>query len=201
MGKWMQTATAKVLGIGVLALLMAIPLMQVSSLVAERQAMRTEAVNQIADRQRWPLGERRDGRGFRKLHDHGQVRYQVSPNREAVRLRRGSHPRRSHAHAEALKSCGPHNLAGLHGREGPDDDEQGSELGVRKEALRGQMVDDREGRVTPLIGIVDEHDPLAREGEVRERGLRASIRRAYRQLLRKGDLAREILDQAGPTCP
>ena len=48
MGKWMQTATAKVLGIGVLALLMAIPLMQVSSLVAERQAMRTEAVNQIA---------------------------------------------------------------------------------------------------------------------------------------------------------
>jgi len=48
MGKWMQTATAKVLGIGVLALLMTIPLMQVSGLVAERQALRTEAVNQIA---------------------------------------------------------------------------------------------------------------------------------------------------------
>ena len=48
MGKWMQTATAKVLGIGVLALLMTIPLMQVSGLVAERQAMRTEAIKQIA---------------------------------------------------------------------------------------------------------------------------------------------------------
>ena len=48
MGKWMQTATAKVLGIGVLALLMTIPLMQVSGLVAERQALRTEAINQIA---------------------------------------------------------------------------------------------------------------------------------------------------------
>ncbi|MBD8872343.1 cell envelope integrity protein CreD [Rhodanobacter sp. DHB23] len=48
MGKWMQTATAKVLGIGVLALLMTLPLMQVSGLVAERQALRTEAVNQIA---------------------------------------------------------------------------------------------------------------------------------------------------------
>ena len=48
MGKWMQTVTAKVLGIGALALLMTLPLMQVSGLVAERQALRTEAVNQIA---------------------------------------------------------------------------------------------------------------------------------------------------------
>lgn len=48
MGKWMQTATAKVLGIGVLALLMTIPLMQVGGLVAERQALRTEAIHQIA---------------------------------------------------------------------------------------------------------------------------------------------------------
>jgi inner membrane protein len=48
MGKWMQTATAKVLGIGVLALLMTLPLMQVSGLVAERQSLRTEAINQIA---------------------------------------------------------------------------------------------------------------------------------------------------------
>ncbi|BFI95217.1 MAG: cell envelope integrity protein CreD [Rhodanobacter sp.] len=48
MGKWMQSVTAKVLGIGMLALLMTIPLMQVSGLVAERQALRTEAINQIA---------------------------------------------------------------------------------------------------------------------------------------------------------
>lgn len=48
MGKWMQTATARVLGIGALALLMTLPLMQVSGLVAERQTLRTEAVNQIA---------------------------------------------------------------------------------------------------------------------------------------------------------
>lgn len=48
MDKWMHTATAKVLGIGVLALLMTIPLMQVSGLVAERQALRTEALTQIA---------------------------------------------------------------------------------------------------------------------------------------------------------
>ncbi len=48
MGKWMQTVTAKVLGIGVLALLMTIPLLQVSGLVHERQQSRTAAINQIA---------------------------------------------------------------------------------------------------------------------------------------------------------
>ncbi len=48
MGKWMQSATAKVLGIGVLALLMTIPLLKVSGLVTERLAMRTQAIAQIA---------------------------------------------------------------------------------------------------------------------------------------------------------
>ena len=48
MGKWTQTVTAKVLGIGVLALLMTIPLMQVSGLVNERQQLRETAVAQIA---------------------------------------------------------------------------------------------------------------------------------------------------------
>lgn len=48
MGKWMQTATAKVLGIGVLALLMTIPLMQVRGLVSERQQLRKAAIAQIA---------------------------------------------------------------------------------------------------------------------------------------------------------
>lgn len=43
MDKWMQTAMARVLGIGV-ALLMALPLAQVSGLVAERQALRAEAI-------------------------------------------------------------------------------------------------------------------------------------------------------------
>jgi inner membrane protein len=48
MVKWTQTVTAKVLGIGVLALLMTIPLMQVSGLVNERQQLRETAVAQIA---------------------------------------------------------------------------------------------------------------------------------------------------------
>ncbi|MEO6925679.1 MAG: cell envelope integrity protein CreD [Rhodanobacter sp.] len=48
MGKWMQTVTAKVLGIGVLALLMTIPLMQVNGLVQERQQLREQAITQIA---------------------------------------------------------------------------------------------------------------------------------------------------------
>ncbi|WP_426702343.1 cell envelope integrity protein CreD [Rhodanobacter sp. Col0626] len=48
MGSWTQTVTAKVLGIGVLALLMTIPLMQVSGLVGERQQLREAAVKQIA---------------------------------------------------------------------------------------------------------------------------------------------------------
>jgi inner membrane protein len=46
--KWTQTATAKVLGIGLLALLMLIPLGQVRDLVAERHALRTQAAAQIA---------------------------------------------------------------------------------------------------------------------------------------------------------
>ena len=45
---WTQTVTAKVLGIGVLALLMTIPLMQVSGLVGERQQLRETAIAQIA---------------------------------------------------------------------------------------------------------------------------------------------------------
>jgi inner membrane protein len=48
MSKWTQTVTAKVLGVGVLALLMTIPLMQVSSLVSERQQLREAAISQIA---------------------------------------------------------------------------------------------------------------------------------------------------------
>ncbi|KZC16110.1 hypothetical protein RHOFW510R12_04705 [Rhodanobacter sp. FW510-R12] len=48
MGKWTRTATAKVLGIGVLALLMTIPLMQVRELVGERQQLREGAIAQIA---------------------------------------------------------------------------------------------------------------------------------------------------------
>ena len=46
--QWTQTVTAKVLGVGVLALLMTIPLMQVSGLVIERQQLRTDAISQIA---------------------------------------------------------------------------------------------------------------------------------------------------------
>jgi inner membrane protein len=48
MGAWTQTVTAKVLGIGVLALLMTIPLLQVSGLVRERQQLRQQAIAQIA---------------------------------------------------------------------------------------------------------------------------------------------------------
>jgi inner membrane protein len=48
MGKWIQTVTAKVLGIGVLALLMTIPLLQVRALVGERQQLRRDAIRQIA---------------------------------------------------------------------------------------------------------------------------------------------------------
>lgn len=48
MGRWMQSVTAKVLGIGFLALLMTIPLMQVRGLVSERQALRASAVEQIS---------------------------------------------------------------------------------------------------------------------------------------------------------
>ena len=48
MGKWTQTVTAKVLGVGVLALLMTIPLLQVRELVRERQQLRQQAITQIA---------------------------------------------------------------------------------------------------------------------------------------------------------
>ena len=48
MGKWTQTITAKVLGVGVLALLMTIPLLQVRELVGERQQLREGAIAQIA---------------------------------------------------------------------------------------------------------------------------------------------------------
>ncbi|WP_266183933.1 cell envelope integrity protein CreD [Dyella humicola] len=48
MGSWMRGWTAKVLGIGLLALLMLFPLWKVQSLVDERQGMRQSAVDQIA---------------------------------------------------------------------------------------------------------------------------------------------------------
>ncbi len=48
MGKWMQSITARVLGIGLLALLMLIPLTQVQGLVAERATLRDEAAAKIA---------------------------------------------------------------------------------------------------------------------------------------------------------
>lgn len=48
MGHWMKGWTAKVLGVGLLALLMLLPLWKVQSLVEERQGMRQSAVDQIA---------------------------------------------------------------------------------------------------------------------------------------------------------
>lgn len=48
MKSWFHTVTAKVLGVGLLALLMLIPLGQVRTLVSERQALRETAVTQIA---------------------------------------------------------------------------------------------------------------------------------------------------------
>jgi inner membrane protein len=48
MGHWMKGWTAKVLGVGVLALLMLLPLWKVRSLVEERQGMRQAAIDQIA---------------------------------------------------------------------------------------------------------------------------------------------------------
>jgi inner membrane protein len=48
MASWMRSWTAKVLGIGLLALLMLVPLWKVQSLVEERQGMRQSAVDQIA---------------------------------------------------------------------------------------------------------------------------------------------------------
>jgi inner membrane protein len=49
MFRWMQSITAKVLGIGVLALIMLIPLSQADGLVRERQAMREAASTRVAD--------------------------------------------------------------------------------------------------------------------------------------------------------
>jgi inner membrane protein len=49
MFRWMQSITAKVLGIGLLALLMLIPLTQADGLVRERQAMRDTAIARVAD--------------------------------------------------------------------------------------------------------------------------------------------------------
>lgn len=48
MGTWTQSLMAKVLGIGLLAVLMQLPLMQVRGLVAERQQLRETAITQIA---------------------------------------------------------------------------------------------------------------------------------------------------------
>ncbi len=49
MSKWTQNPTAKVLGIGILALFMLIPLMQVRGLIAERQQLREATVARIAE--------------------------------------------------------------------------------------------------------------------------------------------------------
>ncbi|WP_114240865.1 cell envelope integrity protein CreD [Dyella sp. C9] len=48
MGHWMRGWTARILGLGLLALLMLLPLWKVQSLVVERQGMRQAAVDQIA---------------------------------------------------------------------------------------------------------------------------------------------------------
>lgn len=48
MGSWLGGWTAKVLGVGALALLMLLPLWKVQSLVEERQGMRQSAIDQIA---------------------------------------------------------------------------------------------------------------------------------------------------------
>jgi len=48
MGHWLKGWTAKVLGVGLLALLMLLPLWRVQSLVEERQGMRQAAIDQIA---------------------------------------------------------------------------------------------------------------------------------------------------------
>ena len=47
--RWMQSITAKVLGIGLLALLMLVPLSQSDGLVRERQQMRATAAERVAD--------------------------------------------------------------------------------------------------------------------------------------------------------
>jgi inner membrane protein len=49
MFRWMQSITAKVLGIGLLALIMLIPLSQADGLVRERQAMRDAASMRVAE--------------------------------------------------------------------------------------------------------------------------------------------------------
>jgi inner membrane protein len=49
MHRWTQSITAKVLGIGLLALLMLIPLTQADGLVTERQTMRDTASKRVAD--------------------------------------------------------------------------------------------------------------------------------------------------------
>jgi inner membrane protein len=49
MFRWMQSITAKVIGIGLLALIMLIPLLNVGSLVGERQSMRHAAATRIAE--------------------------------------------------------------------------------------------------------------------------------------------------------
>ena len=49
MFRWMQSITAKVLGIGMLALIMLIPLSQADGLVRERQAMRDAASTRVAE--------------------------------------------------------------------------------------------------------------------------------------------------------
>jgi len=49
MFRWMQSITAKVLGIGLLALIMLIPLTQADGLVRERQAMREQASVRVAE--------------------------------------------------------------------------------------------------------------------------------------------------------
>jgi len=56
MFRWTQSITAKVLGIGVLALLMLIPLTQADGLVRERQGMRDTAIRRVSDGWGGPQG-------------------------------------------------------------------------------------------------------------------------------------------------
>ncbi|QWT20478.1 cell envelope integrity protein CreD [Bacillus sp. NP157] len=56
MFRWTQSITAKVLGIGVLALLMMIPLTQADGLVRERMSMRDTAIKRVSDGWGGPQG-------------------------------------------------------------------------------------------------------------------------------------------------
>jgi inner membrane protein len=85
MNGWTQTVTAKVLGIALLALLMTIPLMQVSGLVRERRQLRQKAIAQIA--QGWG-GEQVLGSPVLVVPT---LEAQLGSSGDAARWRAGSH--------------------------------------------------------------------------------------------------------------